>query len=156
VIATGTIAGLLLGAGGVAVGARAGRKLDQANASDPAHDPYDQFFYHEALREGNAILMALADTPEQAEQMRAILAKAGAKDLDAARVAWWSTVRNTERAAYDGDFARDEQEYQKGFEAAFEPARRGQPLDVGEDISVAYRKGYDRGCEYFRKRLEHA
>jgi len=149
VLATGIIAGLLLGAGGAAVGARAGRKLDEANAADPAHDPYDRFFFHEALRRGRSIVLVLAETEEEAAAIRGKLAASGGKELDAVREVWWSDIREEERVAYRGDFAAAEQEYQRGFEAALKPTSRGQ--GGPNDGSEAYRSGYDRGQQYFQK-----
>lgn len=151
VIATGIMAGLLLGAGGFAAGAAAGKKLDEMNAPDPAHDPYDRFFYHEALRRGRAIVLALADSEQEGHAIRASLAASGATNVDAMREAWWKELREQERAAYQGNFEEDENDYQRGFEAALEPTRRGQPLEEDTKESDAFRKGYERGRKYFEK-----
>jgi hypothetical protein len=151
IVATGTIAGLLLGAGGVAAGARAGKKLDEKNARDPAHDPLDPFHYHEALRRGRTILLALANTDEEASRIRELLARSGGQDLQSVREEWWSEIRQDEQKVYEGDFAHDEQEYQRGFEEALEPERRGETLEAEAQVSSAYRRGFERGQDYFRK-----
>lgn len=151
VIATGVVAALLFGAGGAAAGAAAGEKIERAAQPDPAHDPRDIFFYHEALRRGRAVLLALAATGEEAESIRSELARHGAQSLDTTREAWWRDVREGERITYEGDFARDEEDYRRGFEAALEPSNRGRALDETAGFPDAYRRGYLRGCHYLDK-----
>jgi hypothetical protein len=150
VVATGVVAALLLGAGGAVAGAAVGDKLDRTWEVDPTHDPRDVFFYHEALRRGRAIVLALAETTEEAEMIERILAGAGGQRLEAIRETWWLEIRENERAGYMGDFAADENEYRLGFEAALNPKSRDKRLDDSVDASIAYRKGYERGYEYLR------
>jgi hypothetical protein len=151
VVATGVVAALLLGAGGAVAGAAAGERIEQAMETDPAHNPRDLFFYHEALRRGRAIVLALAATAEEAESIRSKLASKGAEGLDIIREAWWQDLREKERAEYEGDFGGDEDDYRRGFEAALEPANRNKQLADSTDAPNAYRKGYERGYEYLRK-----
>ena len=153
VVATGMVAALLLGAGGAVAGAAAGEKVEQAMEPDPAHNPHDLFFYHEALRRGRAIVLALAETPEEAASIRGTLANEGAAGLDIIREAWWHDLRENERGAYEGDFAGDEDDYRLGFEAALNPANRDKPLGDSPTVPTAYRKGYERGHEYLRTRM---
>jgi hypothetical protein len=150
VVATGVIAALLLGAGGGAVGAAAGKKAEDAAGREPTHNPRDVFYYHAALRSGRAIVLALAETTEEADSIQSKLASAGAEDLDTARELWWGDLRESERAAYEGNFADDEEEYRRGFEAAMKPANRDQRLKESADVSNAYRKGYERGYQYLQ------
>jgi hypothetical protein len=151
VVATGVVAALLLGAGGAVAGAAAGEKIEQAMETDPVHNPRDLFFYHEALRRGRAVVLALAETTEEADSIRSKLASEGAERLDTIREAWWQDLRETERAEYEGNFAGDEDDYRLGFEAALEPANRNKrPADIA-GAPNAYRKGYERGYEYLRK-----
>jgi hypothetical protein len=151
VVVTGVVTGLLLGAGGAVAGAAGGEKVEQAMEADPAHNPRDLFFYHEALRRGRAIVLALADTAEEADSIRSKLASEGAERLDSIREAWWQELRENERAEYEGNFAGDEDDYRLGFEAALEPANRNKRLSESVNAPNAYRKGYERGYEYLRK-----
>lgn len=145
------LSALVLGAGGAALGVTAGMKADQVTEPDPAHDPHDVFFYHEALRRGRAIVVALAGTGEEADLIRRKLAGAGGQALDTEREAWWRGIHESEQAVYDGNFAEDEEDYRRGFEAALQPAHRGKHLDESDGVSKAYRKGYERGYDYLRK-----
>ena len=148
VVATGVIAALVFGVGGVAAGAAAGDKVEHALEPEPRHDPKDVFFYHEALRRGRAIVLALAENSEQADSLRSKLGNHGAESLDTTQEAWWHDVREMERAAYEGDFSGDEHDYRRGFVEALQPANRAEPLDEGAGVSNAYRKGYERGYKY--------
>jgi len=151
VVATGVVAALVLGAGGAVAGAAAGNKIEEAMETDPAHNPRDLFFYHEALRRGRAIVLALAETVEEAGSIRSKLASAGGEGLDTIREAWWHDLRENERAEYEGNFAGDEDDYRLGFEAALEPANRNKGLADSVNAPDAYRKGYERGYEFLRK-----
>jgi hypothetical protein len=146
VLVTGVIGALILGAGGVAAGASVGGRVEEAAGTDPAHNPTDLFYYHEALRHGRAIVLSLADSPGEAAAIRARLASGGARALDTFREDWWQQFRQSET-----DFARDEDDYRRGFETAFEADNRGKPLAEGADATDAYRQGYRRGYEYYRK-----
>lgn len=150
-VATGVIAALVLGAGGAVAGAAAGEKVEEAMLPDPTHNPRDLFFYHEALRRGRAIFLALAETPKEADSIRATLAAEGAQGLDVVREGWWRDLRENELGAYEGDFAADEDEYRLGFETALDPANLGKPLESSAEAAKAYRKGYERGQEYLGK-----
>jgi hypothetical protein len=141
----------VLGIGGAAAGAAAAEKVDRAMEPDHVHNPHDVFFYHEALRRGRAVVLALAETEEQAASIRRKFEAAGAESLDTTREAWWRDLRESERAAYQGDFATDEADYRRGFEAALDAANRGKRLDDDATVSQAYRKGYERGYDYFCK-----
>jgi len=72
--------------------------------------------------------------------------RGGARGLDTFREDWWQEFRQSET-----DFARDENDYRRGFEAAFEADNRGKPLAEDADTTDAYRKGYRRGFDYYRK-----
>jgi hypothetical protein len=148
VIATGVVAALLLGAGGAAVGAAAGGDVEDATEVQPP--ARDAFFYEEALRRGRVIVVALAETANEAEAVRRALTRDGAESLDSTREAWWSQVREGERASYQGDFERDENAYRRGFETALEPANRGKRWDESASEPAAFRKGYERGSDYYQ------
>jgi hypothetical protein len=149
VIATGIAAAVLLGAGGAAIGAAAGGAIEDASEIHPP--ARDVFFCEEALRRGRTIVLALAETGEQADSIRTKLASAGAESLDTTRESWWRELRRAEEAVYEGDFSRDEEAYRRGFEAALEPANRGKHLAENVRVANAYRRGYERGHEYFRR-----
>jgi hypothetical protein len=146
VLVTGVIGALILGAGGVAAGASVGGKVEKAAGEDPTHNPADLFYYHEALRHGRGIVLALAETPGEAASIRNEMVSRGARGLDTFREDWWQEFRQSET-----DFARDEDDYRSGFEAAFEADNRGKPLTEGADGTDAYRKGYRRGYDYYCK-----
>jgi hypothetical protein len=75
VIATGVVAAVLLGAGGAAAGAVAGDKAEQASeVRPPSSDSYQ-----EALVRGRVVVVALAETREQAESIRSTLVREGAE-----------------------------------------------------------------------------
>jgi hypothetical protein len=147
VVATGVVAALLLGAGGAAIGSAAGGAVEDATEVQPP--PRDVFFSEEVLRRGHVIVVALAQTPQQAGAIQRALDSAGAESLDAVRKSWWQERRQGEQAAYQGDFTRDEEDYRRGFEAALEPANRGKQLEEPASVSNAYRKGYERGYEHY-------
>ncbi len=151
VVATGVIAALVLGAGGAVAGVAAGNKVEQAMGVDPAHDPRDVFFYHEALRRGRAIVLALAETTGEADSIRRKLTSEGGQGLDVIREAWWQDVRENERAGYEGNFAAEEDDYRLGFEDALDPRNRDKRLAESAVVSNPYRRGYERGYEYLRK-----
>jgi hypothetical protein len=146
VLVTGVIGALLFSAGGAAAGASVGGKVEKAAGEDPVHNPADLFYYHEALRRGRAIVLALAETPGEAASIRAGMASGGARGLDTFREDWWQEFRQSET-----DFARDESDYRRGFEGAFEADNRGKPLAEDAEATDAYRKGYRRGYEYYCK-----
>jgi hypothetical protein len=149
VIATGIVAALVLGVGGAAIGAAAGGAVEDATDAEPP--AAEAFFCEEALRLGHVIVVALAETPAEAEAIRDKLSREGAESLGCTGEVWWGRLREEERAAYEGDFGRDEEEYRRGFEAALQRANRGKPLDESSGVSSAYRKGYERGYEYRQK-----
>jgi hypothetical protein len=146
VIATGVVAALAFGAGGAAIGASAGGDAEEATMVQPP--ARDAFFCEEALRRGGVLVVALVESSEEAAAVRSLLSREGGESLDPAREAWWTKLREVERAHYEGDFNRDEASYRRGFEAALEPANRGKQLEEGAGVSSAYRKGYARGYEY--------
>lgn len=166
VLAFGVLGAALLGFGGAAAGAAVGDSLEEGLGEGLPHE--DAYIYEHALRHGHTVLVVYAEEDEQAERAREVLTNAGAEDLDVLRDEWWSEHRETERDHYqqDGrDFALDELNYRRGFEAALTPARRGQAyteaeeeLDrtYGDDISreTAFRQGYERGHQYLVANLE--
>jgi hypothetical protein len=162
VVAGGLVAGALLGVG---AGAAVGKALDDTATVGLSKD--ELFVYEDALRQGRSVVLALADSDEQAEAARQIFARAGAESVDAARESWWVGLRDAEAAEYTaagGDFRRDEPTYRRGFEAAL--AERGRPYEEALDQlrarhreicgHHAFRRGYDRGCAYHRQVVEEA
>ena len=107
VVATGVVAALLLGAGGAAIGAAAGEELEEATEVHPPSR--DTFFCEEALRRGRVVVVAAVETAEQANSVRGSLAAEGAESLEVTRQDWWHELREAERTAYPGDFARDKE-----------------------------------------------
>jgi hypothetical protein len=140
--------GLLGLVGGTVAGAVAGGALEDALAHGLPKD--ELYVYKDALRRGRTVLIVLVDDADQAAAVRAALAQAGAESLDAARAQWWIGMRDAEAEAYDatgGDFAKDEEMYRRGFEAAL----RGDDADASH--TAAFRAGYERGQAYHAKLL---
>jgi hypothetical protein len=146
VLVSGVIGALALGAGGAVAGASVGGKVEDAVEKDPTHNPSDLFYYHEALRRGRAIVLALADTAGEAAAIRRALETGGARALESFREDWWQQFRQSEAS-----LAANEDDYRRGFETALEPDNRGKPLDEGAGATAAFREGYRRGYEYYCK-----
>ena len=135
--------GLLGLVGGTVAGAVAGGALEDALAHGLPKD--ELYVYKDALRRGRTVLIVLVDDADKATAARAALAQAGAESVDAARAQWWIGMRDAEAEAYHatgGDFARDEEMYRRGFEAAL----RGDDADASN--TAAFRAGYERGQAY--------
>jgi hypothetical protein len=162
VVATGLIAGALLGIG---AGAAIGKALDDAATVGLSKD--ELFVYEDALRQGRSVPVILADSDLQANAAQEILARAGAESVDAAHESWWVGLRDPEEVRYTaagGDFSRDEATYRLGFEAALAQQTRGRPYEDALDFLRArypdvygqdpFRHGYEGGQAYHRRLLE--
>jgi outer membrane lipoprotein SlyB len=160
VTAIGLAALSLLGlVGGTVAGAVAGGALEDALANGLPKD--ELYVYKDALRRGRTVFIVLVEDTDKASAARAALAQAGAESLDAARAQWWIGMRDAEAEAYHAtgeDFARDEEMYRRGFEAALRAETTGKPYQEavrsfrGADADVchtaAFRCGYERGRAY--------
>jgi hypothetical protein len=162
VLAFGMVGAALLGVVGAAAGAAVGDTVEEELGEGIPHE--DIYLYEDALRHGRSILIAYADTEDQADRAEDVLNRSKALDLDDLREAWWEELRDGERAYYheDGrDFDHDEESYRLGFEAALHPQRRGKAYtDVeqdlrtvygGTELDTAFREGYERGLAYQSK-----
>ena len=165
IFAAGLIAAALLGAGGAAAGIAAGEALEDAVAPELPHD--ELFVYEDALRKGRSVVIAVAETDEQAAAALNALYEAGAESLDAARENWWVGLRDAEEEEYTRlgrDFKTDEAHYRRGFEAALHPRVRGKSYDESADYlrerhaelytGDAFRYGYQRGQTYHQSLQE--
>ena len=162
VVATGLVAIGLLGAIGVVSGAAAGDALE---ASTLHGLPVDELYlYEDALRQGRTILFVLADTQEQVDAARKIMANTGAESLDAARKTWWVGLRDAEEVEYagqGGNFTADEPNYRRGFEAALSIKVRGKSYEEALPVlkesyadiyeRIPFRRGYERGHAYYQE-----
>jgi hypothetical protein len=161
VIAAGIIGAALLGAGGAAAGVAAGDAMEDSVADEGL--PHDELYiYEDALRRGRTVVIVVAETDEEGEAARAVLAQAGTESLDAARESWWVGLRDAEEEEYTGeegrDFKTDEPHYRRGFEAAMHPKVRAKSYEEStaflskrySDIYTgdAFRRGYERGQAY--------
>lgn len=159
VLALGTAAAVLAGAGGAAGGAALGNYLDESATHGLPTD--ELYLYKDALRKGRTVLVVPIDSEQQGDQIGAILSAAGAESLDAARESWWIGLRDAEEAEYTGaeDFASLESSYRLGFEAAqhgqvfgkrFEDALPFLLKRYSSDVckQPAFRLGYERGNRY--------
>jgi hypothetical protein len=155
VSALGLAGAALLGLGGVAGGAAAGGALERSLSDGLPHD--EIFLYEEALKRGRSVLVATLDDHDEAERARAVLAKAGAQSIDAARETWWVGLRDVARSEFDGEkseFGLFEKMYRCGYEAAQRPEFRGRKFDEAKEAlrrryldsweNEAFRRGYER------------
>ena len=156
----GPIAGLGLIAGavaGTALGAMAGKAVER-KTDVPREDLY---FYEEALRQGQTILIVDAHHGDEATRVRNILEHAGGRSVESLRREWWLPLRDREREFVrlrGGDWS--EADYRSGFEAALHPATRGQDYDQvsayiescypGPCRTEVFRVGFDRGKQYLQ------
>ncbi len=164
VLAAGIIGAALFGASGVAAGMVAGDKIEDNIAPGLPED--ELYVYEDALRQGRSVVIVMAESDEQGDTARALLAQAGAESLDAARESWWVGLRDAAKEEYDGqgsDFKTDETSYRRGFEAALHPRHRRTSYveaaprlreSYGEECDKdAFRRGYERGHAH-RQELE--
>lgn len=161
VFALGLLGAALFGIGGAAAGAAAGDAIDENLDTGLPRD--ELYLYEDALRRGRSVVIAQANSDEQAERARGELKRAGAESIDAAREQWWIGLRGAEEAEYSsegGNFNVDEAAYRLGFEAALHPDQRGKSYERTVDNLrtkyadncglEAFRRGYDRGQAYQR------
>jgi hypothetical protein len=148
------------GLGGAIVGAAGGSAAERALSNGLPKD--ELFVYEYALRCGRSVVLAMAESDQQADHFRNIMAGQGADSIDVAREKWWIGLREAE-AANCGDtpenFAAQESIYRAGFEAALRPEWRDRSFAENTDLKVrypelyghkAFRRGYERGGEYWR------
>lgn len=159
VIAAGVIGAAVLGAAGAATGAAAGDAVEEALGEGLPHE--NLYMYEEALRRGHSVVIAFVDDGDRADRAREIFQRHGSLDVEQIHESWWESRRDEERAHYEtegGDFARDEESYRKGFQAALHPKRRGKAYTDAEKelresygdsgLDSAFRQGYERGLRY--------
>jgi hypothetical protein len=145
----------LLGNIGAATGGAIEKSLSDGLPAD------EIFVYEDALRRGRTVVIAMADSSQQAEATRGALENAGAESIDRARHMWWLGVRDVEKEKYEtsgSDFAKDEHDFRYGFEAALHADNRGQSYESCRDKlrdrypdnhqNTAFRRGYERGGAY--------
>jgi hypothetical protein len=160
ILAGGLLGAGLLGVGGAAGGAMAGEAVEDSISGIPRDELY---VYEDALSQGRTVVIAETVDERHAEAVRMGMEESGAESIDAAREQWWIGLRSAEQEMYaDGDFTEDEPFFRKGFEAAQSPALRGKSyqealgyLTRHNEIAAshpAFRRGYERGCEYCAKR----
>ncbi len=142
---------------GTALGAAAGKVVDRHTHGVPNEDLY---FFDEALRHGQTVVIVDPRDPVQETKARNLLERAGGRSTHSLRQEWWQTIRDRHRHEFNGD----EEEYRAGFEAALHPFTRGRDLqEVAPYVetcypepcrSEAFRIGFQRGQEYFRNRMQ--
>ena len=159
VLAAGLIGAAILGVGGATTGAAAGAAMERTLADGVPHD--ELFLYEDALRRGNSVVIVFADEEEGEEQTRKIFADLRATSADEFREDWWQTLRDAEAESYGAegwDFATDEADYRRGFEAAHHAKLRGRNYEEASAelivfyhearSNAAFRRGYERGYAY--------
>lgn len=160
VVGMGMIATGLIGTG---LGAAAGAAIDRHTHGVPNEELY---FYEEAVRNGQSVVIVEAQDQTQETQARNLLERGGGRSVQSLRREWWQSLRDDERAylRHQGrELEPNEPEYRSGFEAALHPTTRGRDLtDVVAYVEECYpepcktevfRIGYDRGQQYFRRRM---
>jgi hypothetical protein len=149
------------GLGGALIGAAGGSAAERALSNGLPKD--EIFFYEDALRRQRSLVIAMADSEDNATSARFIMECNKAESVDAAREKWWIGIRDDEAREYDrrhGDFSAQERVYRAGFEAALSRELRNYPLSEAEgrlrkkfpDIAdhQVFRHGYERGRQYLR------
>jgi hypothetical protein len=158
VIAIGLAASAIFGIGGAIAGAKAGNAIE---GKIPGLPKDEMFLYEDALRNGRTLLVVNA-SEDLADTVRQAIDQGGAESVDAARERWWTGLRSAEEeeyAASGGDFASDEQNYRRGFEAAMHGEMRGRSDDQTAEFlhahypeladNSAFRRGFERGRVYY-------
>lgn len=169
ITAVGLLGGAVLAAAGAAVGAVAGGKSESFMTDGLPED--EIFVYEDALRKGRSVVIAMANDESEAVRFRQLFKTEGAESVDAAREQWWIGLRSAEEEHYSShnrNFSNDEKFYRLGFEAALHARTRCKEYDQVlaemdskiEDIERAYpgmdagdpfRKGYERGRDYYQQ-----
>ena len=164
VIAFGMVGAALLGVVGATAGAAVGDTIEEELGEGIPHE--DIYLYEDALRHGRSIVIAYAETEDQADKAESVMERSTAMDLDQLRESWWNELRDSERAHYhhDGrDFERDEESYRSGYQAALHPQRRGKTYEEAEpdlraayvgELDTAFREGYERGLTHSNRVAE--
>lgn len=165
VIGIGMLGAALLGAAGATAGAAVGDTIEEELGEGIPHE--DIYLFEDSLRQGRSIVIAYAETEDQADKAEDIFGKSKAYDIDDLRERWWEELRDGERAYYhrDGrDFDNDEESYRRGFQAALHPQRRGKAYSEvkeeltgayeGAELDTAFREGYERGLAHHNKYSE--
>jgi hypothetical protein len=168
VVALGIWGATLLGLAGAGAGAVAGAALEDATTTGLPED--ELFVYEDALRRGRSVVVALCEDDATAESVRELIKAGGAETVDAARDKWWVGLRSAEKEHYvklGMNFDREEKIYRQGFEAALHAKNRCKEYDQiasemanrieelqhhhpGANAEEAYRRGYERGREYYQ------
>lgn len=169
VTAIGLLGGAVLAAAGAVVGASAGGALENSVTEGLPED--EIFVYEDALRKGRSVVIALAADEATAERLRKLLGTEGAEAIDAARREWWIGLRSAESEHYSTsgrNFSADEKFYRRGFEDALHARSRCKEFDQVSaemsskiedlerlhpeaEVAEAYRRGYERGREYYQQ-----
>lgn len=153
IVGAGMLATGLIGAG---LGAAAGGAIGRHTHGIPNEDLY---FYDEALRNGQTVVIVDAADAVEETRARNLLERAGGRSVQSLRHEWWQNVRDGHRHEFNGH----EHDYRAGFEAALHPATRGREYgEVADYVTTCYgdacrteafRTGYSRGQDFFRKRM---
>lgn len=150
------------GIGGAALGAAGGSAAERALSTGLPRD--EVFFYEDALRCGESVVIANAESEDAADAARAIMERNNAESVDAAREKWWIGIRGGEADRYRADGGEESPEreriFRAGFEAALRPDMRNKPWnkatkrlrerhpEICQD--EFFRHGYERGRRYLR------
>ncbi len=156
----GTILGIGAMAAAFIAGGFGGKLVGDAIEHSSFHDDLrdDTHFLYEALRLEKAVLIVSIDDKTDPESVASILRAAGGLTFDQAREGWWRKRRDDEARWYaaqgHGDFARAEQPYRRGFQAAYDPTFSGRSF---ESVAVKLRTRFtDFDEENFRRGYERA
>lgn len=166
VLGFGMLGAAILGAAGATAGAVVGDQIEEGLGEGVPHE--DIYLFEDSLRHGRSIVLAYAETDEQADRAEEVFQRSSAYDLDDLRERWWEELRDGERSHYhhDGrDFDHDEENYRRGFLAAQHTRRRGKPYaEVKEELQgvyedaeldTAFQEGYERGLAHHSRISRH-
>jgi hypothetical protein len=162
ILAVGLVGAALFGASGALGGAIIGEAADEKTTEGVPAD--EIFFYEDALRQGQSLVLVLAEDNAEEVRARKLLEDGGARSIDAARKDWWLGLRDAQAEHYQAlghNFELDQDVFRAGFESALRRECRGKPLDERIDCvkwwypvvwdSEAFRRGYERGREFWEQ-----
>jgi hypothetical protein len=149
------------GLGGALIGAAGGSAAERALSNGLPKD--ELFFYEDALRRQRSLVVAMADSEDNATSARFIMERFKAENVDAAREKWWIGIRDNEAREYGrthGEPWGQERSFRAGFEAALgaefrhrsyaDVERRLREKFPGMADDEVFRRGYERGRQYLR------
>ena len=168
VIALGLLGEAVLSTAGATLDSVAAGRLEDSMIEGLPED--EIFVYEDVLRNGNSVVIVLANDETEVSRFAELLQTEGAKSADDAREQWWTALRSAEQEHYSAhgrNFGDDEIFYRLGFEAALHARTRCKEYDQtlgemdakiedleqqypGREVAKPFSRGYERGRNYYQ------